>query len=335
MTYAGAGAKRMLKCTSCSYSRGLGLETDQVQARPMDAGVSMKDFTRGMQAEMKAVACEGCGSHVAVVPEATVANCPFCQSDKLKESTRHTQIVEPYGLVPFTISQETALSVLRRHIGGNWLLAPEIHAVKDPARLRPVYVPAFLFDVQVRSTWKGELGFVVVKDTKAGKEDHKVWEPTAGYLEHFFDQYWLAASHGVKDGSFLPATAFRYQQTVPYDPRYLRDSFTELYQTDEVKAFGSVNGQLDKIVQGMVTARLPAKESRKLEITSEKYSIAFRHILVPVWVAAFSYEGKLHQFFINGENGYCTGAKPLSERRIAVAIVAGIAALIGLVLALT
>ena len=69
--------------------------------------------------------------------------------------------------------------------------------------------------------------------------------------------------------------------------------------------------------------RIDALETRVSDVT-------FKHILLPVWLAAYKYRGKSYRFVVNGRTGRVEGERPYSAWKIAfavlfVAIVAGIA----------
>ena len=57
-------------------------------------------------------------------------------------------------------------------------------------------------------------------------------------------------------------------------------------------------------------------------------NITFKHILLPIWISAYSYNTKVYRFIINGETGEVQGQRPYSAIKIALAIIAAILAII-------
>ena len=47
----------------------------------------------------------------------------------------------------------------------------------------------------------------------------------------------------------------------------------------------------------------------------------FKHLLLPLWTAAFNFRGKTYRFVVNGRNGKTRGERPYSIIKIAVAVV--------------
>ena len=50
----------------------------------------------------------------------------------------------------------------------------------------------------------------------------------------------------------------------------------------------------------------------------------FKHVLLPIWVAAFRYRGKVYQILVNGQTGEVQGARPYSWIKITLAVAAAI-----------
>jgi hypothetical protein len=48
--------------------------------------------------------------------------------------------------------------------------------------------------------------------------------------------------------------------------------------------------------------------------------VTFKHVLLPVWVAAYQYRGNTYQFVVNGHNGRVQGQRPWSVWKLAFAL---------------
>jgi hypothetical protein len=46
----------------------------------------------------------------------------------------------------------------------------------------------------------------------------------------------------------------------------------------------------------------------------------FKHVLLPVWIAAYRYNGKVYRFLVNGQTGEVVGVAPWSAAKLAAAI---------------
>jgi hypothetical protein len=59
-------------------------------------------------------------------------------------------------------------------------------------------------------------------------------------------------------------------------------------------------------------------------IETQISDVTFKHILVPVWVAAYKYRGKSYRFVVNGQTGEVQGERPWSAWKIFFAVVIGL-----------
>jgi len=64
--------------------------------------------------------------------------------------------------------------------------------------------------------------------------------------------------------------------------------------------------------------------------------VTFKHVLLPVWLAAYKYRGETYRFVVNGRTGRVQGERPYSKGKIALAVLAGllVAGAIGFVMAM-
>ena len=70
-------------------------------------------------------------------------------------------------------------------------------------------------------------------------------------------------------------------------------------------------------------------------MNTKVWDVTFKHILLPVWVAAYKYRGKTYRFVVNGRTGAVKGERPYSALKIALAVIAGliVAGVVGFVVA--
>ena len=63
---------------------------------------------------------------------------------------------------------------------------------------------------------------------------------------------------------------------------------------------------------------------RMHQINISDPEITFKHILFPVWLAAYKYRGKTHRFAVNARTIRVERKRPYSKWKIAMAIVLGL-----------
>ncbi|MEO0470566.1 MAG: hypothetical protein AAF206_13150 [Bacteroidota bacterium] len=332
----GAG-RRKLVCTNCSYSRNLQQNSTQVAKRNLSDGVKLEGFEKGLYKTFQEVHCKSCGTYFAAENHTVINQCPYCGGTEFENSTRQQEVFQPYNIIPFTIPRKFVEKKLRRFLstslfGGNPFLPSGIGAVTKPDRLKGVYIPAFMMDAFVRTTWKAELAMTYMEQRGKKQVKKTIWEPTAGYFEHFYSDLFFPISHGGDQG-WIEQIPWNTRELVAFDSRYMGDWWVELYQNNEMDAFVMADLYTDADAEGKAMGRMPDGEGmRKYELNSEKMSLTFKHVLVPLWATSFEYKGEIFQYFINGQTGKMVGEKPLSNTKIYILVAAIILLLSSLIL---
>jgi hypothetical protein len=60
------------------------------------------------------------------------------------------------------------------------------------------------------------------------------------------------------------------------------------------------------------------------DIDTRVSEVTFKHVLLPVWLAAYKYRGKSYRFVVNGRTGAVQGERPWSGWKIAFAVILGL-----------
>ena len=329
------GGNRQLACGNCNYSRNLHKNSDQVSERGLTGNVSFKTFTKGMSApDLLEFTCGGCSSKLAVIKGHELENCPYCGHAEFEASEQHKSVLMPTNIIPFTVPEKRARKKLKRWLRkGNWMFLPnDLFKLANPEHLKGVFIPYFMVDAFVRSSWKGKAGFNYEVNNRGKKERRTNWEDFAGYWEHFFEGMSVVASKGIHEGTLEKILPYNTRELVSYDADYLKDWFTEIYQKDEMSALEIAETIMEAEVEIRASRRIRGDEIKDLKFAMEKMLLTFKHVLFPVWVGTYTYRGKTFQYLINGQTGEIAGTKPLSMEKMIITVAAGIALIAALVL---
>ena len=75
---------------------------------------------------------------------------------------------------------------------------------------------------------------------------------------------------------------------------------------------------------------VPGDTHRGLVVNNHFSRETFKHVLLPIWIAAYRYNDKPYRFLVNGQTGEVTGEAPYSFWKIFLACLLG-AAIIGVI----
>ncbi len=99
---------------------------------------------------------------------------------------------------------------------------------------------------------------------------------------------------------------------------------------DLKSGFGAAQEQMADRIRGTICADIGGDHQRISSMSPQYSGITFKHILLPVWVSAYRYNGKVYRFLVNGQTGAVSGERPWSAWKITFAVLAGLA-IIGII----
>jgi len=81
---------------------------------------------------------------------------------------------------------------------------------------------------------------------------------------------------------------------------------------------------MDRVIERDVRFDIGGDRQRVHGINTKISDVTFKHILLPVWLAAYKYNGKTFRFVVNGRTGKVQGERPYSALKITIAVVIGL-----------
>ena len=306
------------------------------------AAVAEIDFERGLKKaladedmeETRVVSCRSCGATVEFDPNVHAAECPFCATPVVTDtgSSRH---IKPKAVLPFQLTEDDARSAMNDWLGNLWFAPNGLQQYARKGRkMSGVYMPYWTFDADTRSTYSGQRGTEYRESrtvTRDGKRQTitvtKVrWRPASGRVARFFDDVLVTASTSLPD-RFRPALGkWDLAELEPYQPVFLAGFRAEAYSVDLEAAFVEARELMDRVILRDVKMDIGGDRQRVQAIDTTVSDVTFKHILLPVWIAAYRYRGRAYRFAVNGRTGMVSGERPWSAIKIALAVIAGLIA---------
>ncbi|MDA7426246.1 TFIIB-type zinc finger domain-containing protein [Thalassococcus lentus] len=336
-----------LVCDHC------GAQEEVTQSGPWAGGIRELDFRSAMKnllplqdmEETRVSHCPNCAAEVEFNPDLHAAECPFCATPVVTDTGTHRHI-KPRGVLPFAMDEGSARDAMTDWLGSLWF-AP--NGLQDYARkgrkLTGIYVPYWTFDADTRSAYKGERGTIYYESRtvrRNGKTEtirvQKIrWSPASGRVQRFFDDVLVLASQSLPKRFTDALEPWDLSAMEPYSPEFLAGFRAEGYQVDLDEGFHEARAHMERVIERDVKFDIGGDRQRVIHVDTDMNDITFKHVLLPVWLAAYKYRGKSYRFVVNGRTGRVQGERPYSAIKITIAIVVGllIAAAIGYGLAMS
>lgn len=279
------------------------------------------------------IKCPNCSSTFELQANQHAGDCPFCGTPVVSDTgeTRHFQAK---ALLPFHITEKQAQAAFDKWISALWFApsALKSKAVRDE-KLTGVYVPYWTYDSQTESVYRGQRGTIyyerrVVTQVVNGRRQRRTitvpkirWTPVSGRVRQFFDDVLVGATNSLPRRILDRIQPWDLHNLVAYNKAYLSGFQSEVYQVDLDEGFKRAHALMQQAIRQSVRQDIGGDQQQITSLDTRYSDTTFKHILLPVWSAAFRYGGKTYRFVINGRNGRTQGERPYSKIKIALAVV--------------
>jgi ribosomal protein S27E len=332
-----------LKCDHCGHVQALpdAPPARQTALQELELARGLQDdLPRTQMEEVRVTPCPSCGSQVEFQGATHATECPFCATP-VAIGTGTQRLIKPQAVLPFVLTERQAREAMTKWLGSLWF-APGglVEYARKGRTLSGLYVPHWTFDAATRSRYAGARGtyyyesrsVTVQVNGRSERRQEQVrktrWSQASGWVSRRFDDVLVLASASLPARYTDALAPWDLGALVPYTPDYLAGFTSEGYTLGLADGHSVARDRMAAQIRQDVAADIGGDEQRIDRIDTDHADETFKHILLPIWMAAYKYNGTSYRFVVNGQTGRVQGERPWSAWKIAFAVVAA-AILIG------
>jgi endogenous inhibitor of DNA gyrase (YacG/DUF329 family) len=293
---------------------------------------AIPDDARGWQAEKTQVRCQSCQA-ISVFDSSRVGQrCDFCGSSALVPYEEVKAAFRPESLLEFEVSEKQVRDAIKVWLKSRWFAPSALKSRALTDTVKGLYIPYWTFDAQVHADWTAMSGYYYYEtetytNSKGERETRQVqkvrWMPSAGSLDHFFDDELISASRGVDAELLRGIEPFPTKTKLkPYNAGFLSGWVVERYQIDLLAAAQAARTRMDRELEQLCAQQVPGDTQRDLQVSANYSGQTFKHILAPVWLLSYTYGARVYQCAMNGVTGTIRGEYPKSPWKVALLVLA-------------
>lgn len=289
----------------------------------------------------KQARCNGCGATTA--SDDLARSCPFCGSALVVEVAQE-ETIPPGAVLPFQIPRNAALDAFRKWIQGLWFAPNQLKKLAAHEGIRGIYVPHWTFDTQTRTFYTGERGehywvdepyTQVVNgktEIKTRRVMHTRWYPASGTVERFFDDVLVpAVKKTFSPKELTPLEPWDLDSAEPYEPSFLAGFEALRYEVDLEPGFEAAKEIMDSTILADCRRAIGGDEQRVHSKKTQFSAMTFKHLLLPVWMAAYRFRDRTWRVRINARTGEIHGERPYSAAKIITLVLVTVAVVAAIV----
>lgn len=325
-----------LVCDHCGHVQPIPEAGDRKRARALqehDLAAGLRDdLPAGAIETVQTTTCTSCGARIEFQGATHATECPFCASPVVVD-TGSARVIKPQAVVPFALTENQAHDAMTGWMGRLWF-APStlLEYARKGRAMNGVYVPFWTFDAATQSDYTGQRGeYYYVTETVTvrvnGRTEQRQqqvrktrWYPASGHVARDFDDVLVIGSASLPVSLGNGLTPWDLSALEPYSPDFLAGFAAEGYTVSLADADAGAKAQMAAVIEQDVRRDIGGDEQRVHSVDTAFSDETFKHILLPVWMAAYRYNGKSYRFLVNGQTGEVQGERPWSIWKIGFAV---------------
>jgi DNA-directed RNA polymerase subunit RPC12/RpoP len=285
------------------------------------------------------VTCKRCGASAIVTRQAT--RCAFCDAPEVVEVTDN-RAIPPGGVLPFMVDGKQASATFSSWLRSRWFAPGDLVRRATRDKMDGMYLPFWSFDADMTTQYDGQRGRVYYRterytDSEGKSQTREVrevdWTPCSGTVQTRVEDLTTRASTTLPEAMIAKLGPWDLGQVRTFDGRYLAGFSAERYRLEAADGWAAEAEAVDRRIRTDIRADIGGDEQRIDDLNVAYDRVDFRHLLFPLWLSSFHYNGKVFRVAVNARSGEIFGERPYSAGKIILFILT-IAALIAAIVLL-
>lgn len=294
--------------------------------------------------------CQNCGCEMSADVQQRSYICPFCDSTYVVEfSPALTDRQRPEFVIGFAMTPDQAREKFFQWIGENaWFRPSDLRAAQIVDKQKGIYLPFWSFSMLAESDWEASIGEYWYRTETYTERDSKgnlvtktrrvretEWWPLSGRHHRYHSGHLVSGSRGLQQQEAQRLLPFQLPALKRYQPYFVAGWLCEEYSVAREDALAICQEEFFRREQAHVAAFLPGDTHRNSNVRTQFFEVNSDLCLLPIYMLTYRYRDRLFRFLVNGQTGKVYGEKPVSWKRIWVAVGGGVLAVVLLVLLLS
>ncbi|RMI32407.1 hypothetical protein EBN03_14810 [Nocardia stercoris] len=336
-------ASQKLRCPSCGNYAEISAPREQIVAHDLASAMAQ---LREWQAEDAGpqltgdheVKCQNCGGTTAFAGTLTATRCPYCATPIQRDDVYNAPARLPVdGVLPFRIDEKTGRSLVEKWVSGRWFAPSDFKKYKRLGSFASVYHAYFTYDAETSTWYTGEQG--IEYTVQVGRDDdgdpiyetRVNWYPVSGQVDNEFADLPVLANTEIDRSRVKALEPWPIAEAISYSPEYLAGHLARTYDQDAEQAFPEARQQMESAIESTVRADIGGDQQRIHDLRSTWNQLAYKHVLLPIWLLTVVYGDKPFQVYINGLTGEVSGERPWSKVKLFFAILAAVLVIVAII----
>ncbi len=327
-----------LHCPYCDAENKIDVAEESIEELDYEAALADAEKAEATE-ERLTIKCQTCGAETTLEENVTGGECPFCGSQIVAQE-KSTRAIKPKSLLPFKVTRKEAALHFKAWLKKLWFAPGKLKKFARTDGLNGIYSPYWTYDARTTTKYTGQRGehywetqtYTTTENGKTVTKTRQVrrtrWYPASGVVRNSFDDILVLGSRSLPRKFAEKLEPWDLKNLVPYTEDFLSGFRVESYSVGLPEGFTDAKQKMRPAIRRTIKRDIGGDEQRISSMHVAYRDVTFKHLLLPVWISAYNFKGKVYRFLVNARTGEVQGERPWSWVKISLAIAAA-AALIG------
>jgi hypothetical protein len=197
------------------------------------------------------------------------------------------------------------------------------------AEFAGLYVPFWTFDARTNAAWQAEVGHQKTERYYSNGQwktrTKIVWKWESGRVQLDLDNILIEGTGRLSAILLAGIKAYNLHELAPYEPQYLAGFQAQAYDVPLEAAWETARHEMRERTRQSCRAQASTSRIRNFSMELDFDEENWRYILLPLYLAVYTYQGKPYQVMVNGQTGEISGQRPVDWLKVWLAVVALVA----------
>lgn len=330
-----------LHCPYCDAENEITVAEETIEEMDYEEALANAEKAENTE-ERITVKCQTCSAETTLEENVTGGECPFCGS-QIVAQRKSTKAIKPRSLLPFKITRLAAAGRFKEWLKKLWFAPNKLKQFARTDGLNGVYSPYWTYDTKTTTRYIGQRGehywvtqsYTTTQNGKTVTKTRRVrktrWYPASGVVHNGFDDILVLGSHSLPRKYAEKLEPWDLENLVPYTDDFLSGFRVESYTVGLPQGFSDAKQKMKPTIRSTIKRDIGGDEQRISSMNIAYRDVTFKHLLLPIWISAYNFKGKVYRFLVNARTGEVQGERPWSWIKITLAIAAAAAVIGGVV----
>ncbi len=331
-----------ITCDYCGYNETILKNQNGFKELALETYLSEMG-SQSHSEEIMMLHCKNCGANQHIEEHYKSLHCVYCTMPLIIKDAYKEDWILPGAVLPFQFDQKKSHQIFTKWVSNLWFAPNNLKkAALDPQNTKGLYLPYWTFDAQFYASYTGHRGdyyYVNVpytatvngKSVRKTRQERKTrWTGVSGNISGFVDDTLIKASHQSKNPIPSKISNWKLNALEPFNTGFLSGFVTEKYTIPLKDGHLSSTKVAEKIATSWARRDIGGDTQRIHSVDMSLSEETFKHILLPVYISAYTYSGQKYNFFINGQTGTISGKRPYSFWKIFFFVLFVLALILGI-----